>query len=111
MNVVTLTGIITTCTIASTLQLTPALAQIKARLEENTGMQFNSVLANLYRDGHDSVAWHADDEPALGRNPVIASISFGDMRAFEMRQRPPSVSARVTVYCSIVVYGVCVMGG
>ena len=75
--------------------MTPALRLVRARLEENTGLQFNSVLANLYRDGHDSVAWHADDEASLGDNPTIASISFGDMRMFEMRQNPPPVRACV----------------
>ena len=73
------------------LQMTPALRIVKTRLEENTGLQFNSVLANLYRDGHDSVAWHSDNEGSLGDNPTIASISLGDMRMFEMRQNPPAV--------------------
>jgi alkylated DNA repair dioxygenase AlkB len=50
------------------------------------------MLANLYRDGHDSVAWHADDEPDLGPNPTIASMSFGDSRNFELRQKLPKVS-------------------
>ena len=48
---------------------------------------FNSVLANLYRDGNDSVAWHADDEPELGRNPTIASLSFGAVRRFQLKHR------------------------
>ena len=48
---------------------------------------FNSVLINLYRDGRDSVSWHADDEPVLGRNPVIASISLGAVRRFRFRHR------------------------
>ncbi len=65
---------------------------LKDRLEETTGYAFNSMLANLYRDGHDSVAWHADDETSLGPNPTIASLSFGDTRNFEMRQNPPEVS-------------------
>ena len=65
------------------------LQQVKDRVEEQTGLSFNSVLANLYRDGKDSVAWHADDEAQLGKDPVIASVSFGDLRNFEMRQKPP----------------------
>lgn len=47
------------------------------------------MLANLYRDCHDSVDWHADDEPALGPQPTIASLSFGDTRNFELRKNPP----------------------
>ena len=52
------------------------------------------MLANLYRDGHDSVAWHSDDEPSLGQNPTIASLSFGDTRNFEMRKKPAKVSSQ-----------------
>ncbi|MGH9060378.1 MAG: alpha-ketoglutarate-dependent dioxygenase AlkB family protein, partial [Acidimicrobiales bacterium] len=47
----------------------------------------NSVLANLYRDGRDSVSWHADDEPELGSHPVIASVSLGATRRFLLRHR------------------------
>jgi alkylated DNA repair dioxygenase AlkB len=47
--------------------------------------QFNSALLNLYRDGKDSVGWHRDNEPELGREPVIASVSFGASRSFRLR--------------------------
>lgn len=71
----------------------PAVMRLlKQHLEEVTGLNFNSVLANLYRDGHDSVAWHADDEKSLKENPTIASLSFGDVRNFELRKKPASVS-------------------
>ncbi|XP_046342891.2 alpha-ketoglutarate-dependent dioxygenase alkB homolog 3-like [Haliotis rufescens] len=69
----------------------PAVMRLlKQHLEEVTGLNFNSVLANLYRDGHDSVAWHADDEKSLKENPTIASLSFGDVRNFELRKKPAS---------------------
>jgi alkylated DNA repair dioxygenase AlkB len=45
------------------------------------------VLANLYRDGNDSMGWHADDEPELGDEPVIASVSLGAERDFTLRRR------------------------
>lgn len=48
--------------------------------------EFNSVLGNLYRQGSDSVSWHADDEPELGPEPVIASLSLGATRAFSIRR-------------------------
>lgn len=57
-----------------------------------TGIRFNSMLANLYRDGKDSVDWHSDNESALGRNPVIASVSLGETRSFELRKNPGPVS-------------------
>ncbi len=50
-------------------------------------IQFNSVLCNLYRDGQDSVSWHSDDEPELGRDPVIASVSLGGMRTFSLQHK------------------------
>ncbi|VDI02179.1 alpha-ketoglutarate-dependent dioxygenase alkB homolog 3 [Mytilus galloprovincialis] len=68
------------------------LKMLKDRLEEVTGLTFNSMLANMYRDGHDSVAWHSDDEQSLGPEPTIASLSFGDSRNFELRKKPSSGS-------------------
>src|SRR5689334_6359766 len=59
------------------LPWTPALLQIKARVETVAETRFNSVLLNFYRTEQDSVAWHSDDEKELGTNPVIASVSFG----------------------------------
>lgn len=50
-----------------------------------TGARFNSCLGNLYRDGRDSVALHADDEPELGPEPTIASLSLGASRKFQLR--------------------------
>ncbi|XP_066893143.1 alpha-ketoglutarate-dependent dioxygenase alkB homolog 3 isoform X3 [Kogia breviceps] len=67
----------------------PVLLMLKNQIEENTGHAFNSLLCSLYRDEKDGVDWHSDDEPALGRRPVIASLSFGATRTFEMRKRPP----------------------
>lgn len=48
---------------------------------------FNSVLLNLYRDGNDKVSWHADDEPELGINPTIASVSLGAIRRFDLKHK------------------------
>ncbi|RDE24189.1 alpha-ketoglutarate-dependent dioxygenase AlkB [Motiliproteus coralliicola] len=64
----------------------PLLA-LKQQLEQQTGQRFNAVLANLYRNGVDSMGWHADDEPELGPNPVIASLSLGQPRPFQLRRR------------------------
>ena len=63
------------------------LLQIKETVESHCMAKFNSVLVNLYRDGQDSVAWHSDDEPELGEDPEIASISFGEIRTFQLRLR------------------------
>jgi alkylated DNA repair dioxygenase AlkB len=58
------------------------LRPVRARLEAELGAPFNSVLANLYRDGRDAMGWHRDDERDLGRAPVIASVSLGAPRRF-----------------------------
>ncbi|MEO0474179.1 MAG: alpha-ketoglutarate-dependent dioxygenase AlkB, partial [Bacteroidota bacterium] len=52
-----------------------------------SGGQFNSVLLNLYRHGQDSMGWHSDDEPELGSNPLIASVSFGEARRFHLKHK------------------------
>ena len=69
------------------LAWTPPLMELKEVAEALAGEPFNSVLLNLYRDGRDSVSWHADNEPGLGRKPVIASISLGATRRFQLRHR------------------------
>ncbi|HCH0556491.1 TPA: alpha-ketoglutarate-dependent dioxygenase AlkB, partial [Pseudomonas aeruginosa] len=66
---------------------TEALAALRDRLRGELGVPFNSVLANLYRDGRDAMGWHSDDEPELGAEPVIASLSLGAARRFVLRRR------------------------
>jgi alkylated DNA repair dioxygenase AlkB len=61
------------------------LEGLRARAEAHAGARFNSVLLNLYRDGRDSVGYHADDEPELGAEPTIASLSIGADRVFAVR--------------------------
>lgn len=65
----------------------PLLLSIKQRIEDATGDSFNSVLLNYYRDGKDSNGWHSDDEPELGPEPVIASLSLGAPRDFHLRHK------------------------
>lgn len=60
----------------------PALFRLKAHIEKLTGHTFNSCLANLYENGAQAVGWHSDDEPSLGKQAVIASLSFGATRKF-----------------------------
>ncbi len=63
---------------------TDELRKIKLNIESECNCRFNSVLANLYRDGNDSMGCHADNEKELGVNPVIASLSLGDERLFKL---------------------------
>jgi alkylated DNA repair dioxygenase AlkB len=64
---------------------TDTLTYLRDKAGDLAGNRFNSVLANLYRSGNDSMGWHADDEPELGPEPVIASISLGAERRFDFR--------------------------
>lgn len=66
---------------------TPELLMIKAIVEPIAGVTFNSVLPNYYRDGNDSAAWHSDNEQALGSHPTIASVTFGQVRSFDIRNK------------------------
>ncbi|MBL8296989.1 MAG: alpha-ketoglutarate-dependent dioxygenase AlkB [Rhodanobacteraceae bacterium] len=66
---------------------TPTLTQLREQLQVLCTHQFNSVLCNLYRDGRDSMGWHSDDEPELGPEPLIASLSLGVTRRFRLRHK------------------------
>lgn len=69
------------------LPWTPLLRALKSKVEAASQHQFNSVLLNNYRDGQDSNGWHSDDEPELGPEPVIASLSLGAPRDFKLRHK------------------------
>ncbi|MEB3335955.1 MAG: alpha-ketoglutarate-dependent dioxygenase AlkB [Leptolyngbyaceae bacterium] len=76
---------------------TSALLEIKSRIEPLAGVQFNSVLLNQYRTGQDSMGWHSDDEPELGQNPVIGSVSLGGTRRFLLRHKHQKHRERLTL--------------
>ena len=71
----------------SPLHWTDELQEMRDRLYDSLGESFNSVLLNLYRTGEDSMGWHSDDERELGPEPVIASISLGAERRFDLMHR------------------------
>ena len=62
------------------------LEEIRREIFDKCAQHFNSCLLNYYRDGNDSVSWHSDNEPELGHNPLIASVSFGVERKFTIRK-------------------------
>jgi alkylated DNA repair dioxygenase AlkB len=66
---------------------TPILLMIRAKVEAFLAVSFNAVLVNYYRDGEDYVGWHADDEPELGKQPLIASLTLGAERRFEFKRK------------------------
>jgi len=64
------------------------LARLRAAIVRRTGLPVNAALANYYRDGRDSVGWHADDERELGPSSddvAIVSLSLGATRRFVLR--------------------------
>ena len=68
-------------------RFTSDLLQIKDDIEQEIKHRFTTVLLNLYRNGNDSNGWHADNEKELGKNPIIASVSFGAIRPFHFKHR------------------------
>ena len=68
---------------------TPPTAALMARVSERTGVPFNHVLLNCYRDGSDRIGLHADNEPELGLNPIVATLSLGATRRFVLKPRRP----------------------
>ena len=77
------------------LPFTPLLLDIKQAVEAATGHSFNSVLLNYYRNERDSMGMHSDDEPELGREPAIASLSFGASRTFNLRHRHTKQTVKI----------------
>lgn len=69
------------------------LQALRERLQDELECKFNSVLANRYRDGQDGMGWHSDDEPELGTQPIIASISLGATRRFSVKAKTANAKA------------------
>nr|AWJ66335.1 DNA repair system specific for alkylated DNA [uncultured bacterium] len=69
------------------LAWTPELLELKSLAEKITKTTYNSCLLNLYHDGDEGMAYHSDDEKALGKNTTIASMSFGAERKFLFKHK------------------------
>ncbi len=81
------------------LPFSEELEQIKHRLQAFTNQEFTHVLCNFYRDGQDSMGWHRDNESVLGKNPTIASLTFGATRVFQLRpygKKEPKLSLELS---------------
>ena len=73
----------------------PTLLEIKSSIEFITSQKYNSVLANYYRDGSDSMGWHSDDESMLDKDSAIASVSFGQERHLHFKHKNKDISFAV----------------
>ncbi|MFC7774013.1 alpha-ketoglutarate-dependent dioxygenase AlkB family protein [Flavobacterium sp. GCM10027622] len=78
-------------------QWTPTMMYIKEEVEKTADVNFTTVLANYYRDGQDSNGWHADNEKELGRNPIIASVSFGTERTFQLKHNTKDIKQQIVL--------------
>lgn len=74
---------------------TEPLMKIKTKVEKCSNIFFTSCLLNLYRDGKDSNGWHADDEKELGKNPPIASVTFGEKRWFHFKHKTKNIKQKI----------------
>lgn len=88
-----------------------ALTKLREHLQARCNTHFNSVLANLYRDGQDAMAWHSDDEPELGPQPLIASLSLGATRRFVLRPRVKGSSRAQDLPMQLTHGSLLLMGG
>ncbi|MEE9446663.1 MAG: alpha-ketoglutarate-dependent dioxygenase AlkB [Arenicellales bacterium] len=85
-------------TLRGTLAWTQTLFELKTRVSNATGADYNCVLLNYYRDGQDTMGWHADDEPELGVQANIASLSLGANRDIHFK---PKATAKITTHETI----------
>lgn len=74
-------------TVMHPLPWTNLLLALRREVEEFCESQFNSVLLNLYRDQNDRMGFHSDDEPGLGLEPAIASLSYGETRTLILKHK------------------------
>ncbi|MGA1397291.1 MAG: alpha-ketoglutarate-dependent dioxygenase AlkB family protein [Schleiferiaceae bacterium] len=75
----------------------PELRALRDRFRAELGVETNTVLANLYRDGRDSMGWHRDHEPELGPDPWVVSVSLGEARDFDVRRDADGTRHRFTL--------------
>lgn len=83
-------------TMAAESVVPSSVGQMRQLVADALGVPFPYVLVTLYRDGRDSVGWHADDEPLFGGNPLVASLSLGAERRFELKAKPEVDAAEET---------------
>ena len=85
----------------------PCLEHVVSRVSQQVGVPFNHILANLYRDGSDSMGLHADDERELGCAPVVSCLSLGACRSFVVRAR----KGNRTLKLALAAGSLLIMGG
>ncbi len=69
---------------------TPALGLVRELVERHTGTAFDYCFLNRYRNGNDAVAWHGDRDGTRDARLVVASLSLGATRTFQLRPKKDS---------------------
>src|ERR687885_647459 len=59
-----------------------ALRSIAAALSEHYKVRYRSLWVNLYRDQHDSTAWHGDNIGRLQAESIVPVLTLGASRRF-----------------------------
>jgi len=62
-----------------------ALRAIAAALSEHYGVRYRSLWVNLYRDQHDSTAWHGDNIGRIQAESIVPVLTLGASRRFLIR--------------------------
>ena len=75
-------------------EFTDLLNEIREKVQATTGKTFNSLLINYYKDGNDGVSWHNDNDPWLGKNFIVPSLSFGAERVFKLRENKKGAKSK-----------------
>ena len=90
---------------------TDTVRALTERVNAFAGTRFNHVLLNRYRDGRDNMGMHADDEPELGPDPIVATLSLGTTRRMTLVPRRPRDGERrsleLTSGSLLVMRGAC----
>jgi alkylated DNA repair dioxygenase AlkB len=63
------------------------LLEAKDRIVQLCGLEFNFAVGNRYLNGKDSIGWHSDNFPQIGKRPPVASLSLGSSRRFKLRHK------------------------
>jgi len=95
----------------SSVPFTPTLQRIREDVERALGMPFNAVLVNIYSHGHEHSDWHSDDDPWLGTNFTVPSLSLGGERDFSIRVKDQNKDGKAILTMPLSHGSLCTMEG
>jgi alkylated DNA repair dioxygenase AlkB len=90
---------------------TATLDLVRAMVERHTRTTYDYCFLNRYRDGRDAVAWHGDRDGERDARLVVASLSLGATRAFQLRPKKESGLRYDPITVEVAHGDLVVMGG